>query len=216
VARARDLRRRSGPPRRQAERSAAMRERILAATGTALLRRGYAGTTTVEVCRRAGISRGALLHHFPTRAALLVAALERLRARRIERNRERLAALGSSRDPAGAAVDYLWAAVTDPEYPALFELQVAARTDPGLRRALRRLAERWEAENEQAARALFPALRGAPDAGARASALVHALRGLALEPMQGTPEARWRPVLDAIKAMARRELGRASPPEGAR
>ncbi|MHB1802402.1 MAG: TetR/AcrR family transcriptional regulator, partial [Actinomycetes bacterium] len=51
------------------------RRRILDATLLTLVERGHAGTTTLAVQRRAGVSRGALLHYFPTRADLLVAAV---------------------------------------------------------------------------------------------------------------------------------------------
>ncbi len=50
------------------------RDRLLSATLESLHERGYSGTSTQEVCRRAGVSRGTLLHHFPTRIDLLCAA----------------------------------------------------------------------------------------------------------------------------------------------
>jgi len=60
----------------QAERSAAMRARLIAATRTSLMDSGYGRTTTVEVCARAGVTRGALLHHFSGLPDLFAATLE--------------------------------------------------------------------------------------------------------------------------------------------
>ena len=68
--------------RSQAERSAATREALLDATIACLVEDGYANTTTSRVAERAGVSRGAHLHHFQTRQALLAAAMERLAERR--------------------------------------------------------------------------------------------------------------------------------------
>src|SRR6266852_2132036 len=68
------------PPRRtqerrtQESRSRAARERLLAATIEVLIDRGYNGLTTKEVATRAGFSSGALVHHFRTKADLVVAA----------------------------------------------------------------------------------------------------------------------------------------------
>src|SRR5215470_16496508 len=68
----------AAPARRrtQAERSAATQARLLDAALQCLVELGYAGTTTTVVAERAGVSRGAQLHHFPTRAALVAAAVE--------------------------------------------------------------------------------------------------------------------------------------------
>ena len=61
--------------RTQAERTAETTAKLLDATADCLVERGYAGTSTVEVCRRAGVSRGALVHHFPSKDDLVAAAV---------------------------------------------------------------------------------------------------------------------------------------------
>ena len=55
-----------------------MRARLLEATVECLVERGFAGTSTTLVSERAGVSRGAQLHHFPTKNDLVVAAVEHL------------------------------------------------------------------------------------------------------------------------------------------
>ena len=70
--------------RAQASRSAATREALLDAAIACLIEEGYANTTTGRVGARAGVSRGAHLHHFQTRITLVAAAVERLARRRFD------------------------------------------------------------------------------------------------------------------------------------
>ena len=83
----------------QEERSAETRRRLLDATVACLFERGYAGTTTTEIASRAGVSRGAQLHHFPKKDELVVSALEHVFELRLARNerRDRGAAVGQPR-----------------------------------------------------------------------------------------------------------------------
>ena len=74
--------------RTQGERSAETRARLLDATVESLIEAGYAHTTTTAVCARAGLSRGAQLHHFPTKSELVIAAVAHLTRRRAKEVRE--------------------------------------------------------------------------------------------------------------------------------
>ncbi|MGH8517858.1 MAG: TetR/AcrR family transcriptional regulator, partial [Panacagrimonas sp.] len=69
------------PRRTQTERSDAMRKRLIDATLQGLVQDGYAATTVSSIVRRAGVSRGAHLHHFPTKNALILEATEYLMRR---------------------------------------------------------------------------------------------------------------------------------------
>lgn len=99
--------------RTQAERSAATRRLLLDATVDCLVEFGYTGTTTAAVAARAGLSRGAQLHHFGTRQRWVD---DGARPRR--------------------ALGLLAEALSGPLYAASLELWVAARVDPELREAL--------------------------------------------------------------------------------
>jgi AcrR family transcriptional regulator len=128
----------AGHRRTQQSRREETRRALLEATVASLLEVGYARTTTLEVQKRAGVSRGALLHHFPSKASLLAAAVEhvvRVRGADLER---RLGSLprGGGRAAAAAALDLLWAVYTDPYIQVSIELWSAARTDAELRAAL--------------------------------------------------------------------------------
>jgi AcrR family transcriptional regulator len=78
------------PPRRtQAERRAATRTALLEATIECLIDYGYADLTTARVADLAGVSRGAQVHYFANKAALVAAAVDHLAQRRIEEFRTR-------------------------------------------------------------------------------------------------------------------------------
>lgn len=126
------------PPRRrtQAERREAARARILEATATCLLERGYQATTVSEVQARSGLARGTIQHHFPTRAELLVAAISHLVDARIDRFREEAARIDPGTDRLQTVIDLIWRDLTSPIFFAGVELWVAARTDPDLRASL--------------------------------------------------------------------------------
>ncbi len=90
---------------------------------------GYAGTSSQAVTKRAGVSRGAQLHQFPTKESLVVAAVGHLVDRRLaELLRSRPIPTAGSRRSARR--------FTGPLFYAALELWVAARTDPGLHEAM--------------------------------------------------------------------------------
>ncbi|MGB3773111.1 MAG: TetR/AcrR family transcriptional regulator [Rhodococcus sp. (in: high G+C Gram-positive bacteria)] len=121
--------------RTQAERTAGTRAKLLDAAIDTLVDVGYSRASTQEIARRAGVSRGAQLHHFPTKETLVVAAVERLVERRLDE------ILGVDRDePAGPAL--LLDAFSGPLFYAALELWVAARTDAALHAAVEPLERR--------------------------------------------------------------------------
>src|SRR3954466_7118863 len=119
--------------RTQAERSAATREALLDATIACLVRDGYANTTTARVAERAGVSRGAHLHHFQTRDALLAAAADHLPAKRGEHLLAAADELPDGPDRIARGLDLLWASYANPLYQATLDLWTHGRTDPELR-----------------------------------------------------------------------------------
>src|SRR5579885_518127 len=118
--------------RQPQERAVATRAALLDASLECLVERGYAATTTIETARRAGVSRGAQLHHFPTKAELLTAAVEHLLSRRLAEFRKAMANLEPGADRVDSAIDLLWSMFQGPTFVAWAELWMAARTDPEL------------------------------------------------------------------------------------
>lgn len=140
-------------PRTQEERSAETQGRLLDATIDCLVDLGYAGASTTAICDRAGVSRGAQLHHYPTKAELVSAAIERLFDRRHREFRETLAA----QPDLGHALSRLWRTYTGRTYYAWAELLVASRTDPELRARLRKVDDRFFEEAKVTCRRLVGA-----------------------------------------------------------
>jgi AcrR family transcriptional regulator len=110
-----------------------MRERLLDAAIDCLYELGYSGTTTIEVAARAGVSRGAQLHHFPTKEHLVTLAVRHVLSKRLEEFRAAFAALPEGTDKHDAAITILWEMMSSRTFYAWLELVVAARTDARLR-----------------------------------------------------------------------------------
>lgn len=197
-------RRRTRTRRTQAERSAATRERLLDAALETLVERGYAGTTTVEVAQRAGLSRGAHLHHFHTKSELLAHAIAHLFERRIEEFRRAVAAFPAGTDVVSASLDLLWSMFSDPTAYAMLELAVAARSDPELRETLRPFAGRFAETLARTSRELLPGpLHAHPRLRAVRSLTVHLMQGMAVARIvDDDPEDRQR-VLELLKDIGR-------------
>jgi len=153
----RNLGGRSSKRRTQAERRASTRARLLDATIECLFELGYTGTTTTQIANRAGVSRGAQLHHFPTKADLVTAAVEHLLDWRIEEFRAAFAALPAEADRPVQAIDLLWSMFSGPTFYAWLELAVAARTDPALRAQVVTVSQRFTENVERTFRELFAA-----------------------------------------------------------
>jgi AcrR family transcriptional regulator len=182
--------------RTQEERRATTRAALLEATIDCLVEYGYADTTTSKIVERAGVSRGAQVHHFPTKAELVAEAVDyiaQLRGDEIETALERLPE-GSERT--NAALDLLWEVHRGPLFAASLELWVAARTDRELREHLLPIERRVNARLLAGAQAFF----GVKDDDAlaeRAATALAAIRGLAMAslllrpPRQGI-DAQWK------------------------
>lgn len=124
------------PPRRtQEERSTTTRALLLDATIDALVEFGYSDTTTTVIAERAGVSRGAQLHHYRTKAELVAAAIEHLANKLLQQFSEELEGVADT-DRMDFAFDALWAAFSTPLFTAWMELTVAARTDDELQASL--------------------------------------------------------------------------------
>jgi AcrR family transcriptional regulator len=172
----------TAPPRRtQAERRAGTRHALLAATIELLAEGGYAGVTTRGVARRAGVTPGALQHHFEGKAQLVAAASEHLN---LELTRELIARTPTSgrseRELAEELLDRLWEMHKGPLMVAVTELVAAARTDGELRALLAPMQRQAVAATGVVAAQFFP--RASPETALPAlmDTALATMRGLAL------------------------------------
>lgn len=172
-------------PRTRQQRSAGSRELILDAAVDCLVEHGYSGASTLAIQAKAGVSRGRLLHHFPSRDGLLVAAAQHLANRRLAETEARVAAALSD-EPAGPervarCIELLWATFHEPHFWAAVELWTAARTNAALASALRP-AERRLRESIRAVtdRIWGPEIRAHPRYDEVRELLFTSMRGAAL------------------------------------
>jgi AcrR family transcriptional regulator len=190
--------------RSQEERTASTRAKLLDATIDCLFEVGFAHTTTTEVARRAGVSRGAQLHHFPTKTELVITAVDHLINRRRDEFVERFAALPAGLQHTDAAIDMLWDILSGPTFFAWLELMVAARTDDELRPVVAALSARFAETVQRTFLEIFPRPQ---DAGALYDTAPHfvfaVLQGLALEINVLRDKEQVDEVLAVLKRVAR-------------
>lgn len=127
---------------RQQQKSQATRERLLEATFDCLVELGYEGTTTVAVCKAAGLARGTMLHHFPNKNALVLASLEYILARRIRHFEEVLTKAGKI--DLETVIRTLWKTLKGPTFHAWLELAVASRTHRALAHEFQSVMKRFD------------------------------------------------------------------------
>lgn len=134
----------------QAEKSAAMRLKLCEATLEALTEVGFEKLTTQLACSKAGVSRGAMTHHFSSRNALIAAAFGHLLMQWKTAREEYLASLGAGQTISFSEyTEYLWCNVFAlPSYVAALELMLAARKDDVLGRELRNILAGWLDERD--------------------------------------------------------------------
>jgi AcrR family transcriptional regulator len=191
--------------RTQRERSAAMRSRLLDSAADCLFELGFSGTTTIVVAARAGVSRGAQLHHFPTKERLVTEAVRHLLAKRLAEFREAFAELPDGVDKPAAAIEILWRKLSGRTFYAWLELVVAARTDSALQVAMAEIAGHFLDEVRATANEFFAPLDGAPLPFEIVPIYALTLmQGLALDRiMWPADDARFEVVLSTLKLLAK-------------
>jgi AcrR family transcriptional regulator len=129
---------RSSPKKRrtQEERREGTIRKLLDATTDALIELGYAETTVQQICARAEVSTGGLFRHFASREELLVAVGEDVGKRLLEQYRGAFETLSDEEDPLELALHLVRDACRSRLNQAMYELSMAARTNPRLKKAL--------------------------------------------------------------------------------
>lgn len=192
-------------PRRltQAERSTLTRARLLNATIESLVEVGYARTTTIEIGERAGLSRGAQLHHYSNKADLLVAAVEFLAEERMRKLQKELGSLLKKNpgDPIAPVFDVLWSSYTGPLFWAALELVVASRTDEELREKFHALEQRITARILAAIENLTGG--STEEAKAMIELTLYMMNGMAIERITSPDDTHRRQLLEQWKTRMR-------------
>lgn len=189
----------------QQERTERTRELLLDATIDCLVELGYARTSTNEICRRAGVSRGAQQHHFATKAELMANAVEHLVNKIIARMSAHESISGPDRIAQG--IEMLWRGYSGALATAVMELWVAGRTDPELQTAMQPIDKALARRTAE----LFREMLGDQVPGDRPELplwlTVNLIRGLALDSMLGGDPERRKHLLDEWKTIASKTYG---------
>jgi AcrR family transcriptional regulator len=144
--------------RTQDERRASTSRKLLDAATDALIDLGYADASIQTICDRAGVSQGGLFRHFPTRDALMVAVANDVADRILASYARKFARLRPREEPLALAMRLVREQCRSRLNQAWYELAIASRTHPELRKALVPAGRRYMARIEHLARTLVPDL----------------------------------------------------------
>lgn len=203
----------------QADRTRAMRLRLLEATVECLVERGYSGTSTTLVSERAGVSRGAQLHHFPTKNDLVVAAVEHVTQLRgaelsaafaglapVEPRGEAAASTGHRITRLREVMRLLGDHFSSPVFTAALELWVAARTDETLLAVVAPFEQRVGRVTHQLTAEALGVDESQPGVREIVQATLDLVRGLGLANTVSDDARRRRRILDRWAAVLDGEL----------
>jgi AcrR family transcriptional regulator len=196
-------------PTAQALKSAKTRQRLIEATIRCLVKYGYSNTTTPKVAEEAGLSRGAMLHHFENGRQLMQATLIELHNKRLRAFRR---AAGLDHD-ARTLLNAYWSQLLRPNFVAFQELAMASRTHKQLAATLEPVQLEFREKWHDLAIELFPEWRDDPHAFEIALAMTqNTLEGMAINRMTSSiPEASIQLVLDHLEKQILELRPKASP-----
>jgi AcrR family transcriptional regulator len=190
------------------ERSAATKAKLIAATIEALHRYGYAATTTILVAKNANVSRGAMLHHYPNKVALILACMKETYEAEMAYYRQELSPIGDPVERILRLMDAAWDCFKSPAGVARTEIWMATRSDADL---ADQLVPLYRSEFERSKRGM---LRLMKEAGIVDEVFTYdfltfsvaTFRGLAMSAALGTPEAEIRAAVDMVKDRLRLKI----------
>jgi AcrR family transcriptional regulator len=189
------------------ERSRITHRRLLEAAVEALAEVGWSGTTVAVVAQRAGVSRGAAQHHFPTREELVTAAVAHVTDVLVAEIRQQAGDLPGGERRTAAVLDMLARIYTGQGFTAALHLWVAAAADPRLRAVVVPLETRVGRETHRLTVELLAADESRAGVRETVQATLDMMRGLGLANLLTDDGARrrrllrrWARVLDAALA----------------
>ncbi|MEV5353537.1 TetR/AcrR family transcriptional regulator [Streptomyces sp. NPDC093516] len=187
------------------DRSRATRQRLLEAAVACLAEHGWAGSTVSVVAERAGVSRGAAQHHFPTREDLFTAAVEYVAEERSTALRALFpeGAAGDRHAVVAALVDLY----TGPLFRAALHLWVAASNEEQLRPRVTELESRVGRETHRIAVDLLAADESVPGVRETVQGLLDMARGLGLANLLTDDAARRERVVAQWAGLLEETLG---------
>ncbi|ETN91423.1 Toluene efflux pump ttgABC operon repressor [Gammaproteobacteria bacterium MOLA455] len=190
----------------QAEKSAMTRSAILEATIQCLLELGYANTTTALIANYAGVSRGAMMHHFPSRISVMRAVIDYLHVLRLQEYRDLMSDID---DPQSQltdkaireSVEAAWRYVNLPSFMAYQEMLAASRTDAELRQIIEPVEKDFEKQFLDTVKAVFPHWQNLARLEGAHDMVQFLMKGMALSHMSVRKNARAKRVMTYLTAI---------------
>jgi AcrR family transcriptional regulator len=185
-----------GLRRTQEDRSREAKERLLDATIEVLMRAGYSGLTTKEVARSAGLSNGALMHHYATKAELVVAATAAVYDEAILRGQRGAKSADAIKRPVEGFIADCLSVYFEWPFVAALEAIVVARTDPELMARILPVMENYRQSTNVLWLDVFrQAGFSAKDARLVLNLTLNMIRGMAINKMWQQDDAHYRSYL---------------------
>lgn len=186
----------------QAQKSAMTRDRILDAAIDCFIQLGYGNVTTAKVADFAGVSRGAMLHHFPSKNELIQAAVEYLHNKLLADYTERVSQVPTNlsiKERNQAGIEAYWQHLSSDLFTAYHELCVSGRTDPDLQKILQESIVRFDKHVAETNARLFSEWQGKGELFALAMDVTKFLmEGMAVGQISHNREKRVRRLLDYL------------------
>ncbi|MDA9625484.1 TetR/AcrR family transcriptional regulator [Luminiphilus sp.] len=187
----------------QAEKSALTRQAILEAAVRCFVQHGYTNTTTAMIAEEGDVSRGAMMHHFSSRSAVMEAVVGYLHVRRLNEYRQLMSDIDSpdqmlTRAAIRTSVETAWKYVNLPSFIAYQELLGAARTDPALASAVDEVERDFEREFLKTVRAVFPHWKQVKSLKAAHELVQFVMQGMGVAHRSPQREQRARRVIDTV------------------
>ena len=189
-------------PAKDTPKSRRTRTRILDQAARLVREIGYANANNAVIAEAAGLTRGAMLYHFPTRESLIEGLVEHLSAQADALFAEAARNRAPGADVAEHAVDAYWRILHTPPMLAMRELRVAARTDPAVRERLAPAVSAFDRAEPESVMALFqPGSTPRGQAGRDLARFL--LEGLANADLTYNSEVRAQRLISMLKRIVR-------------
>jgi AcrR family transcriptional regulator len=202
------------PTRTQEERTAATRARLVEATLDVLLAKGYAATTTVDIAARAGLTRGALSHHFAGKDELVVEAFDRHLTLVADEIRGYAALVGGGSLSLGDFIDRVWTIMSGRFFMLTLEEVTAARHNEALRLQLVARTRVFHGELDATWRHFFSGTGlNELEVEVMLNATLCLLRGMGVQTVLRDDPDYYRRLLRFWKAVLREQIEAAQPPK---
>lgn len=173
----------------------------------------YSEISMEVIAARAGVSRGGMQYHFPTRLDVLQATVGHLHRERLDIFRKDLSSLGSDDDAVDHIIDSHWRHLNEREFRAYQELILAARSEPELAELLSRSYTAFIEEWHDIARELIAWDARRPGMALAGNVAHYLLEGLAYGQIGGQiSEGEIASLLNYAKSVMRDQLAKGDTP----